>query len=78
MHLQVMKTVVSFSNTWCKNGMISEGDLHSWVWREYPAHLHRNMQRIFEKFQARNHTRSRSSRRSSSVSVAAWHSFSDL
>lgn len=47
----VMKTVVSFSNTWCKNGMISEGDLHSWVWREYPAHLHRNMQRIFEKFQ---------------------------
>ncbi len=51
-----MKTVVSFSNTWCKNGMISEGDLHSWVWREYPAHLHRNMQRIFEKFQARTHT----------------------
>jgi len=47
----VMKTVVSFSNTWCKNGVISEGDLHTWVWRDYPAHLHRNMQRIFEKFQ---------------------------
>jgi hypothetical protein len=52
----VMKSVVSFNNKWVKNGLISENELHQWIWRDYPTELHSSLQRIFERFQVPHHS----------------------
>ncbi|ELR14650.1 serine/threonine kinase [Acanthamoeba castellanii str. Neff] len=46
----VMKSVVSFSNKWVRNGILNEKQLH-WVWLDFPRYLHPLLLRIFERFQ---------------------------